>query len=163
MKKIDYLIIVTTDTATGTPHSKADLIRHHTTSQKLGGLGLTRPRIDDMITTEGELVNIIPEQHISEIDLWNISLGENPLLGQAKYVAYVGGRTKDNSKPWDTRTDEQVKALITYVHYHILKHPQIKIIGLNQIPAYKGVDMPCFNVPRWLKKLGIAVNNKYTP
>lgn len=161
MKTIDYLIIVNTNTPGGQEVSKADIIEHHTTPKHLDGLGLNRPRIDDLISLEGELVNIIPETSMNEVDLWGIAEGLEALTGQPKYVALVGGRTKDGSKQWDTRTKEQKETLETYVKYHILKNPNLLVMGLDQVPALEGTEMPHFNVPKWLESIGIDESNIY--
>jgi len=93
------------------------------------------------------------------VDLWGISQGINGLSGMAKYVAIVGGRTKDNSKEWDTRTKEQKETLKIYVQYRLLRNPDLIIMGLNQVPAMDKVEMPGFNVPKWLESIGVPQKN----
>lgn len=159
MKKTDYLIIVNTNTPGGVEIGKAAIIEHHVSPVHAGGLGLNRPRIDDLILLEGELVNIIPENSPNEVDLWGISEGVNGLSGMAKYVAIVGGRTKDNTKEWDTRTREQKETLEIYVQYQLLRNPDLIVMGLNQVPALDGVEMPSFNVPKWLESIGVPEKN----
>lgn len=162
MNNVDYLIIVNTNTPGGHVVTKADIIEHHTESVHIGGLGLNRPRIDDLISLEGELINIIPETSPNEVDLWGISEGVDGLTGQAKYVAFVGGRTKDGSKGWDTRTKEQKQTLEVYVKYQLLRKPGLLVIGLDQIPAMKGIEMPSFNVTRWLESIGVDDKNIFS-
>ena len=159
MKKVNYLIIVNTNTPGGQEVTKADIIEHNTQPVSLGGLGLNRPRIDDLISLEGELENIIPESSMNEVDLWGISEGVDGLTGQAKYVAFVGGRTKDDTKDWDTRTKEQKQTLEVYVKYHLLRNSDLVVMGLDQIPAMGDVEMPSFNVPKWLESIGIEDKN----
>jgi len=161
MKKIDYLIIASTETPAGEVWTKSDVIAHQLAEMNQGGLGLNRPRIDDLITLDGTLEGIIPEHTISTVDLWGISQGPQGLNGQAKYIAYVGGRTKDNAKSWDTRTNEQKEALKAYVAYYILRHPGIIVMGLNQVPALQGTEQPNFNVPRWLESIGIEKKHHF--
>ena len=159
MKKVNYLIIVNTNTPGGLEVTKADIIEHHTGIRNLGGLGLNRPKIDDLISLEGELENIIPETSPNEVDLWGISEGVDGLTGQAKYVAFVGGRTKDGNKDWDTRTKEQKQTLEVYVKYHLLRSSELMVMGLDQIPAMGDVEMPSFNVAKWLESIGIEDKN----
>lgn len=159
MKKANYLIIVNTNTPGGLEITKADIIENDTSPIHLGGLGLNRPRIDDLISLEGELINIIPESSPNEVDLWGISEGAKGLSGIAKYVAFAGGRTKDDGKEWDTRTKEQKETLEVYVQYHLLRNPDLIVMGLNQVPAIDGVEAPNFNVPRWLESLGVSEKN----
>ena len=159
MKKLDYLIIVNTDTPGGQEVTKADIIKFHTQDSHLGGLGLNRPKIDDLISLEGELINIIPESSPNEVDLWGITEGVDGLIGRAKYVAFVGGRTKDGKKDWDTRTKEQKETLEVYIKYHLLRNPDLIVMGLDQIPAMGEVNMPSFNVSKWLESLEVTEKN----
>jgi len=159
MKKVNYLIIVNTNTPGGREVTKADIIEHHTQPVSHGGLGLNRPKIDDLISLEGELENIIPQTSPNEVDLWGISEGVDGLTGQAKYVAFVGGRTKDDTKDWDTRTKEQKQTLEVYVKYHLLRNSDLMVMGLDQIPAMGDVEMPSFNVAKWLESIGVEDKN----
>ena len=159
MKKTTYLIIVNTNTPGGEEITKGDVITQHTCSKNKGGLGLPRPRIDDLILLDGTLENIIPETSPTTVDLWGISKQPNGLLGQARYIAFVGGRTKNSSKNWDTRTKEQKESLEIFVKYQVLKNPDILILGLEQVSSLKGEEIPAFNVPKWLESIGIEEKN----
>lgn len=153
MNELRYLIIVNTETPAGEDVQIDELIRRDTDPEHLGGRGLNRPRMNDVITLSGELLTLVPEENNSEVDLWGISLGKDGLLGSAKYVGFVGGKTKDGQKDWDTRTDKQKEALKTYVKYHQLKHQGIQVMGLDEVPALKGEEMPGFNVAKWLESI----------
>ncbi len=159
MKTIDYLLITDTGTPGGEDVTKDDIVAQHTSPKHLGGLALNRPRIDDLVTLNGELVTIIPESNMTDVDLWGIREGTERLEGQPKIVAYAGGVTKDGKKLWDTRTNEQKDTLAIYVKYHLLRFPNIKVMGLNQVPALKGNETPNFNVSKWLETIGVNSNN----
>ena len=159
MKKVNYLIIVNTNTPGGQEVTKADIIEHHTGARSLGGLGLNRPKIDDLILLDGSLENIIAETTPTEVDLWGIAQEPNGLLGQARYLGFVGGRTKDGNKDWDTRTKEQKQTLEVYVKYHLLRNSDLIVMGLDQIPAMGDVEMPSFNVAKWLESIGVEDKN----
>lgn len=163
MKKIDYLIIVNTGSPASQPYPKDRLIQDHTRPVHLNGLGLKRPRIDDLIDLDGKLHTILAETHPNDVDLWGISQGPHGLTGLARYVAFVGGRTKDGEKPWDTRTGEQKEALAAYVSYYVLRYPALQVLGLDEVPALSGADMPGFSVQKWLKTLGLDRHALVTP
>jgi N-acetylmuramoyl-L-alanine amidase len=159
MKKVAYLIIVNTNTPGGEEITKGDVIIQHTNPINEGGLGLSRPKIDDLILLDGSLENIIAETTPTEVDLWGIAQEPNGLLGQARYLGFVGGKTKNGEKDWDTRTKEQKESLETFVHFQVLKNPNVLILGLDQVPSLKGEEMPSFNVSKWLESIGIDEKN----
>lgn len=158
MKKAAYLIIVSTNTPGGEEITKGDVITLHTSSKNVGGLGLPRPKIDDLILLDGTLENIISEASPTEVDLWGISGEPNGLLGRARYVGFVGGKTKNNEKSWDTRTKEQKESLETFVKFHVLKNPSILVADIEQLLS-GGEETAGFNVPKWLESIGVAEKN----
>ena len=159
MNKTAYLIIVNTNTPGGEEITKGDIIELHTAPKNAGGLGLPRPRIDDLILLDGSLENIIAEHNPTEVDLWGITQQLDALLGLARYVGYVGGRTNNDSKSWASRTKEQKETLEIFVKFQILKNPNLKILGLDQVPVLKGEESPAFNVPKWLESIGVVDKN----
>ena len=50
----------------------------------------------------------------------------------------------------------QKEALETYVKFMILRHPFIKVVGHNQLSQK---SCPSFNVPNWLKQIGVSSYN----
>ena len=156
MKKTDYLIITNTQTPEGIARSKADIIVNHTTPVGQGGKGWNRPGIDYLITLDGTLEVVVDENHPSQVDLWGISQGTNGLLGTARIVAFVGGRDKDNKAFKDTRTKEQIQTLETLVRFFSLRFPKTRILGWNDIPAFNSVNIPGFDLKKWLEDIGVT-------
>ncbi|MEO9870355.1 MAG: hypothetical protein ABJQ69_03570 [Ekhidna sp.] len=159
MKKADYLIIMCSETPEGQQMTKADLIEQHTNSKVQGGFGWNRPGIDYLVLPDGTLETIIPEDNPNVVDLWGIEADVDGLYGIPKYLAYVGGLTAKASKEKDTRTAPQTDTLEAVVKFYIRKFPSIRVLGMNQVPAMKGVKNPCFNVEKWLSEIDVPQDN----
>lgn len=163
MKKADYLIIMCTETPEGQELTKADVIEQHTGSKAHGGFGWNRPGTDYLVLTDGALETIIPEDSPNVVDLWGIAAGVDGLHGIPKYLAYVGGLTEKATKEKDTRTTEQSQTLEAVIKFYIRKFPEIRVLGMNQVPAMDGVKNPCFDVEKWLGEIGIPEGNIFQP
>ncbi|WP_299243034.1 N-acetylmuramoyl-L-alanine amidase [uncultured Aquimarina sp.] len=159
MKKVDYLIILSTDTGEGIPVTKEDIIDLHTTDKKQGGFGFNRPGIDALMQPDGSLDMLVSEDNPSMVDLWGFSEGKNGILGVYRIIAYVGGRTEKEVKVKDTRTKEQIQSLEDYVRFHTLRFPKIQVLGFDEAPAMKGKENPAFNVCNWLEEIGVPEQN----
>ena len=158
MGKLKYLVIHCTATPEGREVTKDDIIRWHTSPKHKGGRGWRRPGYSDIIYLDGSLVNILPFNQDDEVDSWEISNGARGINGISRHVVYAGGLTKDTKKAKDTRTKEQLYTLNTYVRYMLLRYPHIQILGHNQVASKA---CPSFDVPVWLKSLGIADKHIY--
>jgi hypothetical protein len=77
---------------------------------------------------------------------------------EAHNVCYIGGMEPDNSAPKDTRTEAQRKALETIVQDYLEFAPTVEVAGHNQFAAKA---CPSFDVPAWLRELGIPEKNIY--
>ncbi len=160
MGKLRFLVIHCTATPESVEVDKGDVIAWHTNPRHLGGRGWNRPGYSDIIHLNGKLENIIPFDQDSYVDSWEISNGAKGINGISRHIVYTGGMDKDNKKAKDTRTEAQKVALETYVKYMVLRHPDIQVLGHNQAPgAIK--DCPSFDVPKWLKSIGIGEKNIY--
>ncbi|WP_025663288.1 hypothetical protein [Aquimarina megaterium] len=159
MKKVDYLIIQSTESGEGTPVTKSDIIELHTTDVRQGGFGWKRPGLDYLIQPDGAMETLISEDNPTAVDLWGISEGKKGIYGICKHIGYVGGRTEKETKGKDTRTKDQLTTLETIVKFYILKFPSIQILGFNEAPAKKGEDNPGFEVSIWLEEIGIDEKN----
>lgn len=158
MGKLKYLVIHCSATPEGREVTKDDIIRWHTSPKHKGGRGWRRPGYSDIIYLDGSLVNILPFNQDDEVDSWEISNGARGINGISRHVVYAGGLTKDAKKAKDTRTKEQLYTLEAYVRYMLLRHPHIQILGHNQVASKA---CPSFDVPVWLKSLGIADKHIY--
>ena len=161
MSKLLYLVIHCTDTPEGRIVTKEDIIRWHTSPVSKGGRGWTKPGYSDIVALDGKLVNLMPFNTDDEVDPWEITNGAVGLNGVARHIVYVGGKDKVTGKPKDTRTAAQLITLETYVKYKLLRHPNIQILGHGQAPN-ANKSCPSFDVPAWLRSIGIPEKNIYT-
>jgi N-acetylmuramoyl-L-alanine amidase len=158
-ESLHYLVIHCTATAKGKPYTKDDVLRWHTAPKHSGGRGWTRPGYSDMIYLDGKLVNLIPFNTDDIVDPWEISNGIEGINGKSRHIVYVGGLDTEGKKSMDTRTDIQKHTMEVYVKYMVLRHPDIKIFGHNQALTANGKACPSFNVPEWLRQIGIGEKN----
>ncbi|MCB9448692.1 MAG: N-acetylmuramoyl-L-alanine amidase [Flavobacteriales bacterium] len=160
MNKLKYLVIHCTATEEGRHFTKDDIIVWHT-SPKPKGRGWNRPGYSDIVLLDGTLQNIVPFNQDDYVDLWEITNGVKGLNGHARHIVYVGGLEKDSKENKDTRTEAQKETLEVYVRYHLKRHPDILIMGHYQAPTANGKSCPNFNVPEWLKEIGVPKENIY--
>lgn len=146
-QKLKYLIIHCTATPEGREVS-SDEIRHWHLKEK----GWKQVGYTDMIHIDGSLENLVPFDQDNEVDPWEITNGAAGLNGVSRHIVYVGGLDK-NGKPKDTRTLWQKLAMEIYVKYMTLRHPNIIILGHNEV---SGKDCPCFSVRDFLVDIGIS-------
>jgi N-acetylmuramoyl-L-alanine amidase len=164
--KLNYLVIHCTSTPEGRQVTKDDIIRWHTSPTHLGGRGWKRPGYSDIVYVDGSLVNILPFNTDDFVDLWEISNGVEGINGNSRHIVYAGGLDADAFKkeitlPKDTRNEFQKHTLEVYVNYTILRHPDIQILGHYQAPSGKHKACPSFNVPEWLREIGIPEKHIY--
>lgn len=100
------------------------------------------------------LVGYDDDEWISSGEITNGATGIN---SKSRHIVYVGG-LDNKMKPKDTRTEAQRLMLEREVLDTIKYHPDIKILGHNQV-ANKAC--PCFDVPKWLENIGIDKKNIY--
>jgi len=155
-KKIKYLVIHCTATPAGRAVSKADILHWHTAPKSKGGRGWRKAGYSDMIHLDGGLENIIPFNQDEYVDPWEISNGARGINGISRHVVYVGGSVRPTA--YDTRTLHQKLTLEAYVKYMVLRHPKIKVLGHNQV-SHK--SCPSFDVPIWLRQIGVLEHNIY--
>lgn len=153
-KKIKYLIIHCTATPEGRKVTSADIRAWHT-NPKPKGRGWKQVGYSDIIHLDGTIENLIPFNQDDIIDSWEVSNGAAGFNSVSRHVVYVGGTDK-NRKPKDTRTVEQKNSLLAYVMYKILRYPDIKVIGHNEV---SNKDCPSFDVKAWLRENGINEKN----
>jgi hypothetical protein len=151
---IKYLVVHCTATPEGREVTKADIERWHL-SPKPSGRGWSRVGYTDLIQLGGELVNLSPFNQDNIIQNHEMTWGAKGINGVSRHVVYAGGCDK-NMNPKDSRTIAQKEALEAYVKYMILHHPHIKVAGHYQFAAKA---CPSFDVPNWLKSIGINAKN----
>jgi N-acetylmuramoyl-L-alanine amidase len=155
MKKLVYLIIHCTATPRGMAVTSKQIRDWHT-SPAPRGRGWKQVGYSDMIHTNGMLENLVPYDNddiVQPREMTNGAIGTNAIT---RHVVYVGGMCEDNKYPMDTRTREQILAMTNYVKQVIARYPDIKIGGHNQFAAKA---CPSFDVPKWLRGIGIPEKN----
>ena len=129
-------------------------------SSLIGGRGWRQVGYADMIHLDGRIENLVPYNEDENVDPWEISngiLSSSELYDNARHISYVGGMDKAYKYPKDTRTPEQLISMTNKVKETIDRHPDILVIGHNQINDDRAC--PSFNVPNWLRSIGIPEKN----
>lgn len=150
-KKLKYLVLHCTATPEGRTVSKHDIERWHIVER-----GWSRVGYSDMIHLNGTVENLIPYNFDDVVDSWEISNGARGYNSISRHVVYVGGINKNFFQSKDTRTDAQKKSLLEYCRDTVSCHPEIKIIGHNQISKK---SCPSFDVEQWLIQNGFNDQN----
>lgn len=153
------LFIHVSATPEGRDTKAAQIVQFHTLPVSKGGRGWSRPGYADVIELNGNLVNIFPYNDDNLINSWEETWGVNgaTLLNRnARHVCLIGGMTVDLKAAKDTRTAAQTQTLTRYVLNHIADNPNIVIAGHNQV---QNKACPCFDVPKWLRCIGVSDYN----
>lgn len=120
----------------------------------IGGRGWRQVGYADMIHLDGRIENLVPYNEDENVDPWEITNGimaANELYDNARHILYVGGGTGQ-----DTRTEAQKISLIHKVKETIGRHPDILVMGHNQVDK---TGCPGFKVPDWLRSIGVDEKN----
>jgi len=156
MKELKFLVIHCTATPEGRNVTSKDIRKWHL-SPPPEGRGWKQVGYSDMFLLNGKKVNLVPYNDNQYVEPWEITNGVAGINNCSRHIVYVGGcDAKMNAK--DTRTPEQLQSLAKYVINFISKHPNIKIAGHNQ---FDKKPCPSFNVPNWLKQIGVEEKNIY--
>lgn len=149
MKTIQYLVIHCTATPAGREVSSADIRRWHLSPPPVGR-GWKQVGYTDMIHLDGSIERLAGNNDDNIVDSWEITNGVAGMNSTSRHIVYVGGLKGD------TRTTQQKVALEQYVKAFLVRFPNVKVAGHNQFAAK---DCPSFNVPMWLKSIGVNDKN----
>lgn len=153
-ERVEYLVMHTT---AGNPHATAaDIQNYFLTSKPKGGRGWSRGGYHFIIEFDGGTKRMYPDSEYTNGVRAKQSLRYIINNKNTMHVSYTGGIDMKTKKAKDTRTKAQKKALENVVKNMILKYPNIKILGHNQVAAKA---CPSFNVPKWLREIGVAEKN----
>ena len=150
MAKLQYLVIHCTATPEGREVSAADIRRWHT-SPIPTGRGWRQVGYTDLFHLDGSVERLVDNNEDGNVDPWEITNGAAGYNSVSRHIVYAGG-CDANMQPKDTRTAEQKEALKKYVLDFHAKHPDVRIVGHNQLAAKA---CPSFDVPQWLQEIGI--------
>lgn len=153
MAKLQYLVIHCTATPEGRKVTRQNIEQWHLVQNRWSRVGYS-----DIIHLDGKLENLIDWNQDEFVSGHEISNGAKGFNSKSRHVVYVGGMDKKNISPKDTRTEEQLKSLEEYVKFIVLRHPNIKVIGHNQI---SNKACPSFNVPEWVEEIGLDCKHVY--
>lgn len=164
-KELIYLVIHCTATPEGR-EVLADEIRAWHLSPRPKGRGWKQVGYTDMIHLNGAVERLADNNEDAFVDSWEVTNGVAGINSIARHIVYVGGsvvRRGNNGKtelvPADTRTPAQREALAKYVRKMAARFPNIKVAGHNQFAAKA---CPSFDVPKWLRSIGIPEKNIYS-
>ncbi len=152
MAKLQRLVIHCTATKQGREVT-SDEIRHwHTDPVSKGGRGWSQVGYTDMIHLNGQVERLVNNNEDANVDTWEITNGAKGYNQTSRHIVYVGGVGADGKTPMDTRTANQKATLRKYVEDFHRRFPEVQIVGHNQLAAKA---CPSFDVPKWLKEIGI--------
>lgn len=150
--RLKYLVLHCTATPEGREVTGADIRRMHLSPVSQGGRGWKQVGYTDIIHLDGTVERLVDNNDDANVDPWEITNGAKGYNSVSRHVVYAGGMTKDMSKPKDTRTPAQLRAMENYVKDFHKRFPSVRIIGHNEVAAKA---CPSFDVGKWLKSIGI--------
>jgi len=149
---LKHLVIHCTATPQGREVTSEQIRAWHTGPVSQGGRGWNQVGYTDMIHLDGTIERLVENNEDEWVDNWEITNGASGYNSISRHIVYVGGCAADGKTPKDTRTQEQSKALVSYVRDFHKRFPNVKITGHNQLSAKA---CPSFDVQKWLKSIGI--------
>lgn len=149
---LKYLVLHCTATPEGREVTGDDIRRMHLSSVSKGGRGWKQVGYTDIIHLDGTVERLVDNNEDANVDPWEITNGAKGYNSVSRHVVYAGGMTKDMSRPKDTRTPAQLKAMEGYVMDFHRRFPGVRIIGHNEVAAKA---CPSFDVQKWLESIGI--------
>ena len=149
---MQYLVIHCTATPEGREVSAAEIRRWHTAPVSQGGRGWKQVGYTDMVHLDGCVERLVDNNEDAQVDPWEVTNGAKGYNSISRHIVYVGGCDKAG-KPKDTRTEAQREALKRYVEDFHARFPQVKIVGHHELNP--GKACPSFDVPTWLRSIGI--------
>ena len=149
---MQYLVIHCTATPEEREVSAAEIRRWHTAPVSQGGRGWKQVGYTDMVHLDGRVERLVNNNEDAQVDPWEVTNGAADYNNVSRHIVYVGGCDKAG-KPKDTRTEAQREALKRYVEDFHARFPQVKIVGHHELNP--GKACPSFDVPTWLRSIGI--------
>lgn len=152
MAQLKRLVIHCTDTPEGRKVSSDDIRHWHTSPASKGGRGWQQVGYTDMFHLDGTVERLVANNEDANVDPWEITNGAKGYNSTSRHIVYVGGRAATSKTPKDTRTEAQREAMKQYVLDFHRQHPDVEIVGHNALSAKA---CPSFDVPAWLREIGI--------
>jgi len=158
MAKLKYLVLHCTATPEGREVTASDIRNWHL-SPPPKGRGWKKVGYSAMFHLNGNLEILTPFDQDDDVEAWEITNGVAGINSISRHVVYSGGMDKSMKSAKDTRTEAQKLAMANFVKQTIAAHPKILVAGHNQFDKSKAC--PSFDVPTWLRIIGISEKNIY--
>ena len=161
--RVEYLCIHTTAMAYGTTHEKvARFFMQSALNPNTGNnTGWSRHGYHTTIDYRGTCIQIYEDNEksygVGPSKTQGSISNQSPNIGNYNTINinWIGGLVFDMTKP-------QANALNELIKFYVVRYPEIKVLGHNQIynhPQNGRKDCPWIDVPTYCKKLGIPDNN----
>lgn len=152
-KRLLRLVLHCTATPEGREVTGNDIRAWHTNPKSKGGRGWKQVGYTDLIHLDGTIERLVDNNEDASVDPWEITNGAKGYNDTSRHIVYAGGVAADGKTPKDTRTPAQLNALEMYVKAFHHDHPDVRIVGHNELAAKA---CPSFDVQAWLHKIGIV-------
>lgn len=152
MAQLKYLVLHCTATPPGREVTGADIRHWHCSPVSAGGRGWKQVGYTDLIRLDGTVERLVDNNEDAMVDPWEVTNGVAGYNSVSRHVAYAGGVGADGRTPQDTRTPAQKRAMEEYVKDFHRRHPDVRIVGHNELAAKA---CPSFDVQAWLRSIGI--------
>ena len=121
-------------------------------------LGWGRPGYSRIVEEDGKIVETWQVNSADGIQPFEVTYGTGTHDNNAINICYIGG-VDASMRPKDTRTNEQIESLKKIILDIVKMHPNIQVLGHNQISAVRAC--PCFSVPQFCEEIGLDDKNIY--
>lgn len=148
MNKLEYIVIHCSDTPEGRDNTAADIVHWHTGPWP--NRGWRRPGYSDVVELDGTLVKIWGYNNDGWVQGDEVTNGARGYNTRSRHICYIGGRDLAG-QPKDTRTPEQFETLARYCIRAKLDHPEVEIVGHNDLNRAKAC--PSFDVKKWFARV----------
>ncbi|MGL5913430.1 MAG: N-acetylmuramoyl-L-alanine amidase [Bacteroidales bacterium] len=152
MKKIKHLIIHCTDTPYGRIVTVENIKEWHLAPRPKGN-GWKQVGYTDLIGVDGTLTRLVENNEDEFVDPWEVTNGVRGFNAEARHIVLAGG--KGNGK----FGEPQFTTLASYIKVFLAKFSHVQVGGHYQFD--NGKTCPNFNVPNWLRSIGIEEVNIY--
>jgi N-acetylmuramoyl-L-alanine amidase len=153
--KLTFAFLHASANSENTKLTAKGIANYHTKPKNQGGLGWSRPGYNDVIETSGNHVVLISYNDDDIVQPSERANGAGEFNRISRHICYIGGLDR-NGKAKNTLNAKQDSTLKYLLLDLVEKHPQILIVGHNQV-ANK--SCPCMNVPQKLRSYGIHDRN----
>ena len=154
--KIKHLVIHCTATPEGREVTGKEIRAWHT-SPPPAGRGWKQVGYTDLIRLDGSIERLVENNEDEFVDAGEITNGVAGINYCSRHVVYAGG-VDAKMNPKDTRTAAQTETMRNYVVDFVKRFPFVSVAGHNQ---FDNKACPSFNVPEWLREIGVSSKNIY--